>query len=169
MDLNRLPKELLLKVFSYLSSENIMHIRRIGEVCRDWYQLSLNSLLWMHINLAYKRVNFDRFLVFQIRHNLLSNLAVLNLHGAYDVKHEQLIKIIDNVRFDCLKVLDISNCKHIKSSVFVKIADKFKKLEELSIQSIIKNEVLIFNSAITAKLGILFFFFLLRTTSTMMT
>ena len=140
MNVNNLPRELLLKIFSFITcSDRILESGKICCVCKYWNQLlTLNSLLWTHLNLSYKQINFDKF---QIRHNVLSDLVVLNLRCAHNLQHEYLVRIFDSVRIDRLKVLDISNCKQVKSSIFVTIADKFKKLESLTIQSIIKHEV----------------------------
>jgi hypothetical protein len=137
MNINSLPRELLLKIFSFITCDSIIESRELFCVCKDWNRmLTLSSLLWMHVNLSYKRIRIDKFI--QIRHNILSDLVVLNLRCAFNLKHDYLVGIIDCVKVDCLKVLDISNCRQIKSSIFINIANKFKKLESLTMQSVTK-------------------------------
>ena len=140
--INTLPAELLAKIFCYLISENILNFKNINNVSREWHKISLNSLSWRHLNLSYKRLkDFDKHLPFFNAHKLFSNIVVLNLNGASQIKHENLLMIIGGIREDCLKVLNISNCKQIRSSLLICIADKFRRLETLEMEATIKNEV----------------------------
>jgi hypothetical protein len=136
-----MPKEIVLKIFSYIIAENLLNVKNLNIVCSDWHKVCLNSLLWKYINLSNKKINIDQFLQFSIKNQLYGNLVELNLNGLVDLENGQLETIVDNIRNECLKEINISNCKRVKSSILVKIADKFNKLQTLEIQSIIKNEV----------------------------
>ena len=63
--IHKLPNEILIKIFSYLSLKELLKV--CAKVCRRFEQLTENEELWERINLSEKSVDF-RFVEYAIAH-----------------------------------------------------------------------------------------------------
>ena len=60
-----LPNEILIKIFSYLSIRELIKV--CAKVCKRFQELTHNEELWMRINLSEKNVDFD-FIEYALDH-----------------------------------------------------------------------------------------------------
>ena len=65
LNIQWLPNEVLIKIFSYLSLKEMITV--LSKVCKRFQELTRNEQLWTRINLSEKRVDF-KFVEYAVNH-----------------------------------------------------------------------------------------------------
>ena len=129
MNINDIPLELLLHIFSYLPQRDL--INTTDRVCQYWRQLCLSPPLWRNVEYSSIYGNFYRTFehFFQIQ-SYVSKLTIIdgNLIGFFE-DHRKL-------QFLNLKTLDLSDIEVGNSeAVFGKIIERCPNLENIKFYS----------------------------------
>lgn len=137
-NINELPVEILVKIFSYviLSRGDVSKFKTLSLVCHHWANIcaSSNESLWKSVNLSEKKVNLDRF-TSVIASKQISFIVDLNLSGLADIRSYHLETIV-KWSAASLRRIDVSNCKKLNADLFRILAEYVPKLEALNISNL---------------------------------
>ena len=125
--LTLLPDELLLKIFGYLSSYQIM--KTIAFVCKDFYRLSQESSLFTNIYLGPKMNKSCE----EYSNEVLSRSSHLNKLILEEIENADHIIYTLNQSWSKLTYLEIIQC-HISEECFDILIQSVPKIQHLSLR-----------------------------------
>jgi len=137
-NINELPVELLVKIFSYVicSDGDVAKMKNLSLVCRHWAHIcsSSNECLWKRVNLSEKKINLDRFTGWIASRQIVS-ICDLNVSGVGEMRNYHLETIL-KWSAASVKRLDVSSCKKLNADALKIIAEHVPQLEALNIANI---------------------------------
>ncbi|XP_055948950.1 F-box/LRR-repeat protein 7-like [Argiope bruennichi] len=131
---DKLPDNLIVKIFSYLSSNELCVSAR---VCRRWYFLVWEPQLWTSVTLSGERIQVDRGLKTLFRllcrdsPTLCLTVERINLSGCSKLTDKGLATIA--LKCPELKVLELRGCSWISSRGVTDIVTRCHSLEKLDL------------------------------------
>ncbi|GFS54601.1 hypothetical protein TNIN_131281 [Trichonephila inaurata madagascariensis] len=131
---DKLPDNLIVKIFSYLSSNELCVSAR---VCRRWYFLVWEPQLWTSVTLSGERIQVDRGLKTLFRllcrdsPTLCLTVERIHLSGCSKLTDKGLATIA--LKCPELKVLELRGCSWISSRGVTDIVSRCHSLEKLDL------------------------------------
>ncbi|VDP32343.1 unnamed protein product [Soboliphyme baturini] len=104
----KLPKELLLKIFSHL---DVLSLCRCAQVCRAWNLLALDGSNWQRVDLFQFQKDIKACVVENLAKRFGSFLKVLCLRGCEGVQDAAIETFARNCSF--IEELNLEKCKRL--------------------------------------------------------
>ncbi|KAL7072886.1 hypothetical protein ACQ4LE_008057 [Meloidogyne hapla] len=129
--LSKLPDFLLLQIFKHLNKHDLVRIMR---TCRVFSQLGKNPIFWQFMNLSKRPI--DELSL----HSLLDRkMEILRLAEAELIESPQFISSyeinIPNIEIAKLTHLDLSHATYENAEILLRIFERCRNLEALSLES----------------------------------
>ena len=128
MNVNDIPTELLLHIFSYLPQRDLFITT--DQVCQYWRQLCLSPPLWKHVKYSAIRGDFSH--LFEQLLQIQSYVTQLEIK-AHDI--DNLFGFQQKLHFINLKTLDVYDNFVASEDFFDKIIQRCPNLENIKIQA----------------------------------
>ncbi|XP_003748063.1 F-box/LRR-repeat protein 2 [Galendromus occidentalis] len=128
-----LPKELLLKVFSFL---DIVTLCRCAQVSREWNLLAMDGSNWQNIDLFSYQKDINCDVVSYIAGRCGRFLTVISLRGCEDISGEALIQFSEHC--PNIEKVVLSCCRKITDDAIVALAKACRRLHSLYIDSCVE-------------------------------
>jgi len=95
--INQLPDELLIKIFSYMTARTLCHC--VLPVCRLWYKLGNDPVLWTWLDFSYRNENTHVTMVktVSLRFQFMSSMTLKNFRSPDEM--ERMLFILGSARF----------------------------------------------------------------------
>jgi len=126
----KLPKELLLRVFSYL---DIISLCRSAQVSKSWNILALDGSNWQQVDLFEFQVDVEGIVVENLSKRCGGFLKSLSLKGCQNVGDSALVSFSQNC--SNIEKLNLSTCNKLSDKTFHSLASNCIKLHTLDISS----------------------------------
>nr|XP_054750628.1 F-box/LRR-repeat protein 20-like [Lytechinus pictus] len=126
----RLPKEDILRIFSYL---DVVSLCRCAQVSKYWNLLALDGSNWQKVDLFNFQTDIEGPVVEHISKRCGGFLKNLSLHGCKSVTDDALNTFADNCRN--IEVLNLEDCKRITDHTAQSLSRFSKKLSQLNMVS----------------------------------
>uniref|UniRef100_A0A0V0J278 F-box/LRR-repeat protein 20 n=2 Tax=Schistocephalus solidus TaxID=70667 RepID=A0A0V0J278_SCHSO len=122
-----LPKELILRIFSYL---DITTLCRCSRVCKFWYKCAFDGSNWKSINLFEFQCDIQPSIVEKIAQHSRGFLRYLSLKGCRNINDDTIRRFTELCRL--LERLDISECRSLTNETFRYLGENCPELTRLS-------------------------------------
>uniref|UniRef100_A0A8C6PEX2 F-box and leucine-rich repeat protein 2 n=1 Tax=Nothobranchius furzeri TaxID=105023 RepID=A0A8C6PEX2_NOTFU len=126
----KLPKELLLRIFSYL---DVVTLCRCAQVSKAWNVLALDGSNWQKIDLFNFQTDIEVSGVFNISKRCGGFLRQLSLRGCLSVGDASMKTFAQNCRN--IEVLNLNGCTKITDSTCLSLSKFCSKLKQLDLTS----------------------------------
>uniref|UniRef100_A0A3P8X9K6 F-box/LRR-repeat protein 2 n=1 Tax=Esox lucius TaxID=8010 RepID=A0A3P8X9K6_ESOLU len=126
----KLPKELLLRIFSYL---DVITLCRCGQVSKAWNVLALDGSNWQKIDLFNFQTDIEGRVVENISKRCGGFLRQLSLRGCLSVGDASMKTFSQNCRN--IEVLNLNGCTKITDSTCLSLSKFCCKLRQLDLTS----------------------------------
>ena len=159
-----LPRELLLRVFSFL---DIVSLCRVAQVSRAWNELALDGSNWQFVDLFSFQRDINSALIQRLSSRTGGFLHALRLRGCRSLTDDAL----DQLARSCpnLQTLDLNDCKNLTDATCVSIAAHCTSLYHLNLSGLSITDAslhaLATSSVLTSRLKHLDISFCLRLTA----
>ncbi|KAM4724895.1 F-box/LRR-repeat protein 2 isoform 1-T2 [Anableps anableps] len=126
----KLPKELLLRIFSYL---DVVTLCRCAQVSKAWNVLALDGSNWQKIDLFNFQTDIEGRVVENISKRCGGFLRQLSLRGCLSVGDASMKTFAQNCRN--IEVLNLNGCTKITDSTCLSLSKFCSKLKQLDLTS----------------------------------
>lgn len=126
----RLPKELLIRIFSYL---DIITLCRCAQVSNYWNLLALDGSNWQHIDLFDFQTDVNSNVVENISKRCNEFLKTVRLENCKFVKDESIKQLCLNCKN--IESLNLKQCTRLTDESYAQIGTHLSKLVNLSLES----------------------------------
>ncbi|VDM31104.1 unnamed protein product, partial [Hydatigera taeniaeformis] len=139
-----LPRELILKIFSYLDIETLC---TCAQVCKFWYKCAFDGSNWKRTNLFNFQRDVQPEVVEKIAQRCQGFLRELILRGCRNINDDairlvlfRVTELLDtSLRFTSLcrliEMLDLSECQHLTNETCKYLGQNCPELQQLSLAS----------------------------------
>uniref|UniRef100_A0A8C7XBN7 F-box and leucine-rich repeat protein 2 n=1 Tax=Oryzias sinensis TaxID=183150 RepID=A0A8C7XBN7_9TELE len=127
---SKLPKELLLRIFSYL---DVVTLCRCAQVSKAWNVLALDGSNWQKIDLFNFQTDIEGRVVENISKRCGGFLRQLSLRGCLSVGDASMKTFAQNCRN--IEVLNLNGCTKITDSTCLSLSKFCSKLRQLDLTS----------------------------------
>ncbi|VDL61330.1 unnamed protein product, partial [Hymenolepis diminuta] len=125
-----LPRELILKIFSYLDIETLC---TCAQVCKFWYKCAFDGSNWKRTNLFNFQRDVQPGVVEKIAQRCQGFLRELILRGCRNINDDAIRRFTDLCRL--IEILDLSECQHLTDDACKYLGQNCPELQQLSLAS----------------------------------